>query len=338
MFDRFTERARKVMQLSNHEALRRWHEQIGTEHMLLGLIREEHGLAASALKAMGVDLQAAQREVDRVSPPGPQEPASPKLPPSTAAKKAVVNALEEVRRTKAPNVDTEHLLLGLMRVPDSKSSHVLESLGVSLDALRSQIDQILTHDEQDAALNVDDDDMSDDDYDMRATVKRITPKEAKEKEEREKAEKAEKTEKTDKGDKTELKVAERQLVDKASSKPAPQANGSAPAPAPAPAPAAAPADMAAPARGPRDSAYDLAGNGPGMAPAAFSTPMATGLTPRILHGPGAADNALRQALAMCWAILPDNRKNVAEAEAELRRLVERAIRDLKEDAQSFGMQ
>jgi hypothetical protein len=210
---------------------------------------------------------------------------------------------------------------------------------VSLDALRSQIDQILTHDEQDAALNVDDDDMSDDDYDMRATVKRITPKEKaekeKEKEAREKAKEAEKSEKP------ELKVAERQVVDRPSErtppKQAPQNGAEAPAPS-APAAPAAPADMGAPARGPRDSAYDLAGNGPGMAPVAFTTPISAGLTPRILHGPGAADHALRQALAMCWAILPDNRKNVAEAETELRRLVERAIRDLREDAQSFGMQ
>jgi hypothetical protein len=330
MFDRFTERARKVMQLSNHEALRRWHEQIGTEHMLLGLIREEHGLAASALKAMGVGLEAAQREVDRVSPPGPQEPASTKLPPSTAAKKAVVNALEEVRRTKAPNVDTEHLLLGLMRVPDSKSTHVLESMGVSLDALRNQIDQILTHDAQDAALNVSDDDDMSDDYDIsRATVKRIKPKESKEEKEQKERAAKEAAEK----EAAEKAEAERAAAEKA--KPAPQPSNGA-------APAVLAADMEAPVapagRGPRDSAYDLAGNGPGMAPAAFTTPMATGLTPRILHGPGAADNALRQALAMCWAILPDNRKTVAEAEAELRRLVERALRDLREDAQSFGMQ
>lgn len=326
MFDRFTERARKVMQLSNHEALRRWHEQIGTEHMLLGLIREEHGLAASALKAMGVDLQAAQREVDRLSPPGPQEPASTKLPPSTSAKKAVVNALEEVRRTKAPNVDTEHLLLGLMRVPDSKSTHVLDSLGVSLDALRNQIDQILTHTDQDKALNVSDDDDMSDDYDVsRATVKRIKQKEPKDSKEQVEQKEHEAKEAAEK------EAGEKAAAEKA--KPAPQSNG---------APAVLAADMEAPAvpagRGPRDSAYDLAGNGPGMAPAAFTSPMATGLTPRILHGPGAADNALRQALAMCWAILPDNRKNVAEAEAELRRLVERALRDLREDAQSFGMQ
>ena len=331
MFDRFTERARKVMQLSNHEALRRWHEQIGTEHMLLGLIREEHGLAASALKAMGVDLQAAQREVDRVSPPGPQEPASTKLPPSTAAKKAVVNALEEVRRTKAPNVDTEHLLLGLMRVPDSKSTHVLESMGVSLDALRSQIDQILTHDDQDKALNVTDDDDMSDDYDIsRATVKRIKPKEPKEDKEHKEREAKE----------AEAKEA---AAKEAAAKEAAAKEEKARQPSNGAAPAVLAADMNAPVtpagKGPRDSAYDLAGNGPGVPAVQFATAqIATGLTPRILHGPGAADNALRQALAMCWAILPDNRKNVAEAEAELRRLVERAIRDLREDAQSFGMQ
>jgi hypothetical protein len=321
MYDRFTERARKVMQLSNQEALRRQHEQIGTEHMLVGLIREEKGLAASALRSLNVDLKKVEEEIDKISPTGLNAPSSNKLPPSSGAKKAIIHAFEEVKHAKSPNVDTEHILLGLLHVVDSKAGHVLEKLGVPVDSVRTQLLQMLTGDQEVAQSVAVDDDMSDE-YNFsqpaaKKTHKKIVPLK-------------------DREPPPEPPIAEtkgEQALE------AEHDEGLFPGP-----PMAAPVVNAGvtSAKAPAN----MSSSGKNGDPYAQPVPMATavavaapaGVAPRLALGPHAADNALRQALSMCWSILPDDRKNVAEAEAELRRLLERALRDFKEDAKAFGME
>src|SRR3989440_4747400 len=111
MYERFTDRARKVMQLANQEAQRFNHEYIGTEHILLGLIREGTGVAANVLKNLDLDLGKVQREVEMIIQPGPHE-WSGKLPLTSRSKKALDFALDEARGLKHDYVGTEHLLLG----------------------------------------------------------------------------------------------------------------------------------------------------------------------------------------------------------------------------------
>lgn len=97
MYERFTDRSRKVMQLANQEAQRFNHEHIGTEHILLGIVKEGGGLAASVLKNMGMDLRKIRLEVEKIVQPGPDTVTMGKLPQTPRARKAIENAMDQAR-------------------------------------------------------------------------------------------------------------------------------------------------------------------------------------------------------------------------------------------------
>jgi ATP-dependent Clp protease ATP-binding subunit ClpC len=143
MYELFTDRARKARQLANQEALRRNHEYIGTEHMLLGLIMEGSGVAAYALKNMGVDIRIIRLEVEKIIQRGPDAVSMSKLPQTPRAKKVIECSMEEARNLGHNYVGTEHLLLGLLREKEGVAAQVLMNLGLELDAVRSEIPKIL---------------------------------------------------------------------------------------------------------------------------------------------------------------------------------------------------
>src|SRR6478735_3915613 len=117
MFERFTDRARKVMQIANQEAQRFNHEYIGTEHILLGLIKEGSGVAANVLNNLDADLRKVRLEVETIVQTGPGGVgiAAGQRPQTPRSKKVIEYAVEEARRLKHNYVGTEHLLLGLLR-------------------------------------------------------------------------------------------------------------------------------------------------------------------------------------------------------------------------------
>ena len=118
MYERFTDRARKVMQLANQEAQRFNHEYIGTEHILLGLVKEGSGVAANVLKNLDIDLRKVRLEVEKLVKSGPDMVTMGKLPQTPRAKKVIEYAIEEARNLNHNYVGTEHLLLGLLREQD----------------------------------------------------------------------------------------------------------------------------------------------------------------------------------------------------------------------------
>lgn len=139
MYERFTDRARKVMHLANEEAHRFNHEYIGTEHVLLGLIKEGSGVAAHVLKGMEVDLRIVRLEVEKIVQPGPKVVATGKLPQTPRTRRVVELAVEEARRLGHNYVGTEHLLLGLLREDEGLAAQVLLNLGVKLAVVRDKV-------------------------------------------------------------------------------------------------------------------------------------------------------------------------------------------------------
>ncbi|MCP4093013.1 MAG: ATP-dependent Clp protease ATP-binding subunit [Planctomycetes bacterium] len=143
MFDRFTERARKVMGFARREAQRFHHEYIGTEHILLGLIQEGQGVAANVLKTMAVDLDKIRREIEKIVKSGPAVEPSVQIPFTPRAKKVVELALEEASNLGHNYIGTEHLLLALLREQEGIAAHVLRALGVRLDEVREEVIEFL---------------------------------------------------------------------------------------------------------------------------------------------------------------------------------------------------
>jgi ATP-dependent Clp protease ATP-binding subunit ClpC len=143
MFERFTERARKVMALANQEAQRFNHEYIGTEHILLGLVKEGSGVGANVLKTLDVDLRKVRLEVEKVVKSGPDMISMGKLPQTPRAKKVIEYAIEEARTLSHNYVGTEHLLLGLIREHDGVAAQVLRNLGLKLEEVREEVLNIL---------------------------------------------------------------------------------------------------------------------------------------------------------------------------------------------------
>jgi len=143
MFERFTDRARKVMALANQEAQRFNHEYVGTEHVLLGLVKEGQGVAANVLHSLGIDLKKIRLEVEKIVKSGPDMVTMGKLPQTPRAKKVLEFAIEEARNLGHNYVGTEHLLLGLLREHDGVAAQVLMNLGLKLDDVRSEILNIL---------------------------------------------------------------------------------------------------------------------------------------------------------------------------------------------------
>ena len=143
MFERFTDRARKVMALANQEAQRFNHEYIGTEHILLGLVKEGSGVGANVLKNLDVDLRKVRLEVEKLVKSGPEMVTMGKLPQTPRAKKVIEYAIEEARNLNHNYVGTEHLLLGLLREHDGVAAQVLMNLGLKLEEVREEVLNLL---------------------------------------------------------------------------------------------------------------------------------------------------------------------------------------------------
>jgi len=137
--ERFTDRAEEVMALADQEARRLNHEYIGTEHILLGLVREGSGVGATALKNLDVDIKKVRLGVDRLVKSGPDKVRKKKLPQTPRAKRAMEYAIEEVKALNHDYVGTEHILLGLLRVREGIGAQVLVNLGLKLEDVRQEV-------------------------------------------------------------------------------------------------------------------------------------------------------------------------------------------------------
>ncbi len=142
MFERFTDRARRVVVLAQEEARMLNHGYIGTEHLLLGLIHEGEGVAAKALEAMGFSLDAVRQQVEAIIGRGP-EPASGHIPFTPRAKRVLELSLRESGQLGHNYIGTEHILLGLLREGEGVAAQVLVKLGADLNRVRQQVIQLL---------------------------------------------------------------------------------------------------------------------------------------------------------------------------------------------------
>jgi len=143
MFNRFTERARKVIVFAKEEARRFNHDYIGTEHLLLGLIREGEGVAAAVLQKLGLDLETIRIEVEKMVQPGPQTQVLGDIPFTPRSKKALELSAEEARALGHNYIGTEHLLLGLVKEGEGMAYRVLLNLGLDLARLRNEVMELL---------------------------------------------------------------------------------------------------------------------------------------------------------------------------------------------------
>jgi ATP-dependent Clp protease ATP-binding subunit ClpC len=141
-FDRFTKRARRVLTLAQEEAQRLNHNYIGTEHLLLGLVREENGVAVRVLRDLGVDPKQIRERVERTVGRG-QRAMYGKLSLTPRTKRVIELAVDEARRLGHHYIGTEHLLLGLVRAGEGVAVDVLRGLGVGLDKVRSQTARVM---------------------------------------------------------------------------------------------------------------------------------------------------------------------------------------------------
>jgi ATP-dependent Clp protease ATP-binding subunit ClpC len=150
MFDRFTDRAKKVMNLARQEAQRFNHEYLGTEHILLGLVQEGSGVAANVLKNMAIDLNKIRSEVEKIVKTGPSMVTMGQLPFTPRAKKVLELSMEEASNLGHNYIGTEHLLLGLIKENEGIAAQVLLNLGVKLEDVREEVLEFLGADtEQD---------------------------------------------------------------------------------------------------------------------------------------------------------------------------------------------
>lgn len=143
MFDRFTERARKVIILAKEEAKRFNHDYIGTEHILLGLIKEGESVAAAVLQTLGLSLETIRLEVEKLVQFGPSTIVSGDIPFTPKAKKVIELAMDEARRLGHNYIGTEHLLLGLIKEGEGVASHVLMNVGLDLNKVRAEVIKLL---------------------------------------------------------------------------------------------------------------------------------------------------------------------------------------------------
>src|SRR5215510_185588 len=143
MFDRFTDRAKKVMNLARQEAQRFNHEYLGTEHILLGLVQEGSGVAANVLKNMGIDLNKIRTEVEKIVKTSPSMVTMGQLPFTPRAKKVLELSMEEAGNLGHNYIGTEHLLLGLIKENEGIAAKVLTNLGVKLEDVREEVLEFL---------------------------------------------------------------------------------------------------------------------------------------------------------------------------------------------------
>src|ERR1035441_6532854 len=142
MFERFTDRARRVVVLAQEEARMLNHNYIGTEHILLGLIHEGEGVAAKALESLGISLDAVRQQVEEIIGQGQQAPSG-HIPFTPRAKKVLELSLREALQLGHNYIGTEHILLGLIREAEGVAAQVLVKLGADLDRVRQQVNQLL---------------------------------------------------------------------------------------------------------------------------------------------------------------------------------------------------
>jgi ATP-dependent Clp protease ATP-binding subunit ClpC len=142
MFERFTDRARRVVVLAQEEARGLNHDYIGTEHILLGLIHEREGVAARALTELGISLEGARNQVVAEIGHGKQAPGG-HIPFTPRAKKVLELSLREALQLGHNYIGTEHILLGLIREGEGVAAQVLVKSGASLDRVRQQVIQLL---------------------------------------------------------------------------------------------------------------------------------------------------------------------------------------------------
>ena len=142
MFERFTDRARRVVVLAQEEARMLNHNYIGTEHLLLGLIHEGEGVAAKALESLGISLEAVRAQVEEIIGQGQQAPSG-HIPFTPRAKKVLELSLRESRQLGHEYIGTEHILLGLLREGEGVAAQVLARLGADLNRVRQQVIELL---------------------------------------------------------------------------------------------------------------------------------------------------------------------------------------------------
>src|SRR6188768_3621101 len=140
--ERFTQRARRVLGLAQEEAERLQHNYIGTEHLLLGLMREEGGVAGRVLRDLGLDQRRVEELVERMTRAGQRSPNA-RIDLSPGTKKVLELAVDEARRMGHHYIGTEHLLLGLMRQNEGVAIDILKRLGVSPEEVRRQTRRVL---------------------------------------------------------------------------------------------------------------------------------------------------------------------------------------------------
>ncbi|HLT61499.1 MAG TPA: Clp protease N-terminal domain-containing protein, partial [Microlunatus sp.] len=143
MFERFTDRARRVVVLAQEEARMLNHNYIGTEHILLGLIHEGEGVAAKALESLNISLEAVRQKVEEIIGHGQQSPSG-HIPFTPRAKKVLELSLREALQINHAYIGTEHILLGLIREGEGVAAQVLVKLGADLNRVRNQVLQLLS--------------------------------------------------------------------------------------------------------------------------------------------------------------------------------------------------
>src|SRR5512139_689588 len=143
MFERFTDRARRVVVLAQEEARMLNHNYIGTEHILLGLIHEGEGVAAKALESLGISLEGVRAQVQQIIGQGQQAPTG-HIPFTPRAKKVLEYSLREALQLGHNYIGTEHILLGLIREGEGVAAQVLVKLGADLNKVRQQVIQLLS--------------------------------------------------------------------------------------------------------------------------------------------------------------------------------------------------
>jgi ATP-dependent Clp protease ATP-binding subunit ClpA len=151
LFERFTDRARRVIPLAQEEARRLQHNYIGTEHLLLGLIHEGEGVAAKALESLGISLEAARVQVEQIIGQGPTAPTG-HIPFTPRAKKVLELSLREALQLGHNYVGTEHILLGLIREGEGVAAQVLARFGADHARLREQVLGLLTGEGEQAGV------------------------------------------------------------------------------------------------------------------------------------------------------------------------------------------
>lgn len=139
MFEKFTDRARMVMALATQEAQRFKHEYIGSEHLLLGLVKEDIGTGYAVLRKLDVDIKKVRPEVEKIVKSGSDIVTRGKLPQTPRAKKIIEYAIEEARAAKHNYVATGHILLGMLREEEGNAFQVLTSFGLKIDDVRREV-------------------------------------------------------------------------------------------------------------------------------------------------------------------------------------------------------